>query len=165
MMMNKTSFSKRFAYLTTKLSHFWNRWRKEYLCDLRETHNSSGRETAMIHEGDIVIIADDKVKRNVWKMGRVESLITGRDGMVRGATLRVICKGKPEFLNRPLQKLYPLEVTNEKKEGLGCMEKSKEEKVVRTDGEESGRNELVRRIPRVAAFDARALTRAMLDSE
>ena len=38
-------------------------------------------------------------------------------------------------------------------------------KVVRTDGEESGRNELVRRIPRVAALDARALTRAMLDSE
>ena len=52
-----------------------------------------------------MIIADDRVKRNMWKMGRVESLITGRDGMVRGATIHVICKGKPEFENKGLNSI------------------------------------------------------------
>ena len=34
----------------------------------------------------------------------------GRDGKIRGATVRVITNGKPNFLNRPLSRLYPLVV-------------------------------------------------------
>ena len=30
--------SKRFRYLSRKLQHFWGRWRREYLVDLRESH-------------------------------------------------------------------------------------------------------------------------------
>ena len=45
------------------------------------------------------------------------------------------------------------------------MEESKEKEVVRTDGEEGGRNETVCRVPRAATLDARALTRAILGSE
>ena len=36
------SQSKRFQYLTKRKQHFWNRWRREYLDDLREFHR--GRE-------------------------------------------------------------------------------------------------------------------------
>ena len=32
----------RFRYLSVKLAHFWNRWRREYLADLREYHNNKG---------------------------------------------------------------------------------------------------------------------------
>ena len=30
--------TKRFIYLQKKATHFWKRWRKEYLTELRETH-------------------------------------------------------------------------------------------------------------------------------
>ena len=40
--------------------------------------------------------------------------ITGRDGVVRGATLKVASKsGLPTILQRPLQLLYPLEISSD----------------------------------------------------
>lgn len=36
--MNSNNLSTRFTHLTTRLTHFWNRWLKEYLADLREFH-------------------------------------------------------------------------------------------------------------------------------
>ena len=43
-------------------------------------------------------------------MWKVVGLITGKDCEVRGAKLKLITKGKAIFVNRALQKLYPLEV-------------------------------------------------------
>lgn len=41
----------------------------------------------------------------------------GKDSVVRGANIRVVTKGKPTHLSRPVQKLYPLDITS-KWEGL-----------------------------------------------
>jgi hypothetical protein len=41
-------------------------------------------------------------------VGRIESLIVGRDEVVRGA--KVMTKGNAVYLNRPVQKLYPVEL-------------------------------------------------------
>ena len=47
-------------------------------------------------------------------MAKVESLITGKDGVVRGAVLKVGSKSSPPTtLQRPLQLLYPLEISSE----------------------------------------------------
>ena len=40
-------------------------------------------------------------------MGKIESVMEGRDGKIRRATIKVITRGKPTFLNRPLTRLYP----------------------------------------------------------
>ena len=87
-------------------------------------------------------------------MGKVEHLITGKDGVVRGASVLIISKGKQEYLNRPLTKLYPLEITKKRE----------------NDGEESEDNneKTERRMVRprrAAAADAMWLTRSMLDSD
>ena len=42
-------------------------------------------------------------------MGVVEKLVVGKDGRVRGAKIKLIAKGKPVYIDRPIQKLYPLE--------------------------------------------------------
>ena len=39
-------------------------------------------------------------------------MITGKDGEVRGVSIQVMSKGKPFILNRPIQKVYPLEISN-----------------------------------------------------
>ena len=47
-------------------------------------------------------------------MEKVEELVVGKDEVVRGAKLKVFSKGKPVYLSRPIQRLYPVEV------GRGC---------------------------------------------
>ena len=101
-------------YITLKLEHFWKRWQAEYLVGLREFHKcSSGGNVRTIQKGDVVIVYGEGEKRCNWKLAVVEELIKGRDGVIRGAKVKVARKmniGKPIYLNRPLQKLYPLEV-------------------------------------------------------
>ena len=58
----------------------------------------------------------DNITRNQWKMGLIENLIRGKDGIFREATVSVCSKGKKEVLNRPLQKLFPLGLRMKRKE-------------------------------------------------
>jgi len=162
--------SRRFLHLCKLLSHFWNRWRKEYLTDLREFHKVKECKPVQIGKGDLVLIQEDSVKRGLWKVGIVEDLIIGKDGQVRGASVRKVAKGKPEFLKRPLQKLFPLEIAardHAKKEG-------KDGNKIRRNELEEGRNDERRgrledergsgsRSARAAARDARWKCRVMLD--
>ena len=57
--------------------------------------------------GEAVVGYEDDKKRGEWKMGVVEGLVIGRDGIVRGATVRVITKGKPVLLSRPVHLEIP----------------------------------------------------------
>ena len=41
----------------------------------------------------------------------MEEIINGQYGHIRGAKVRTLVKGKKEFLNLPVQKLVPLEIT------------------------------------------------------
>ena len=101
----------RFKYLSQKLAHFWQRWRKEYITSLREFHrvNTNKENGEEIRVGDVVIVFEEGKKRNEWKMAVVERLIHGK-GVVRGARVRLMKGGKPSYLDRPVQKLYPIEV-------------------------------------------------------
>jgi len=59
----------------------------------------------------MVVVHDDDLPRGLWKLARAESLVTGADGLVRGAIIRVKSRGnKSSTLRRPLQCLYPLEI-------------------------------------------------------
>ena len=54
--------------------------------------------------------ANEKHPRAFWKFGRVENLIKGQDGNVRGAGIRVHSNTGSRILKRPSQMLYPLEI-------------------------------------------------------
>ena len=100
-----------------------------------------------IINGDIVLIKEDDVKRRNWKLGRVERLIQGRDGVIRGAELKTAEDGYIGRISRPLQKLYPLEVS-ERKVPLnveeGIIKDMAEEDV---SGEKESRNEKGKSVP------------------
>ena len=107
----KETASQRARYLHKLLSHFWDRWVKEYLTELREFHKCNNRiPEKQIQIGDVVLV-HDKLKRNRWRMGVVEELYEGRDGFNRGCKVRTLTKsGKVSHLDRPVNKLYPLEI-------------------------------------------------------
>ena len=49
--------------------------------------------------------------RGFWRLGKVETLIQRKDKNVRSATVKVVLpNGKLTVINRPLSKLYPVEV-------------------------------------------------------
>lgn len=86
----------------------WSRWIKECLRELHE-RNCLKRKGDSTHpaKGDVVIIKSDDKNHAQWKLGVVIDLITGRDGVVRGAKLRT----PKSVIERPVQHFYPLELT------------------------------------------------------
>ena len=106
-MMTRKDMIKGVKHGEAVVEHFWKRWRREYLVDLRENQKLHvQKQKPIINIGDVVLIEVEGAKRNKWRLGRIEEIVTGKDGVIRGANVKT-SKGK---LSRPLQKLYPLEV-------------------------------------------------------
>ena len=95
------------------LEHFWKRFNKEYLLSIRESHNLAikGCSSDVISKGTVVSVQEDNQPRSSWKLGKIEEVYTRNDAKVRGCKVKVIANtGKPIFFNRPINRLYTLEV-------------------------------------------------------
>ena len=77
--------------IVAAIDRFWQRWSKEYLLELRQHHKMHLNSKALHgKKGDVVLIYEDNVKRNKWSVGTIEDLVIGRDGVIRGATVRKV---------------------------------------------------------------------------
>ena len=104
---SKISSKRRFLYRQKLLRDFQARWTREYLATLRERHRIPKTNTYReANVGDVVLVGDD-APRLSWRMGRIEGLIESRDGICRGA--RVKLSKTRNVVSRPLNVLYPLE--------------------------------------------------------
>ena len=88
------NLSRRARYFQTWLSQFCSRWSREYLSELHEAHSHVARSykstgDRFIKQDDIVLISEDRVPRNRWRVRKVETLIESKDGCVRGANVEV----------------------------------------------------------------------------
>ena len=101
-----TDVTKRARVQAQLISHFRERWRHEYLTSLRQYHQTTGNNDQTIKVGDVVQIYDES-PRTKWKLGTIEELITGNDGLTQAATLRT---SSGLITSRPIVKLYPLKV-------------------------------------------------------
>ena len=105
---------QRAQHINNTLNHFWKRWRNEYLMELRESHRQSNHDPPTqpsISPGAVVVVHDESLPRGFWKLGKVEEVLPGRDGQIRGAVVRIGARGEHSTLvRRPVQLLYPLEV-------------------------------------------------------
>ena len=90
---------------TRQMDDAWKRFRTEYLTSLRQYHATTGHSLHTIAVGDVVQVHHEG-PRNTWKLAIVETLHYGCDGQVRSAAIRT-AQGRT---NRPISKLYPLEV-------------------------------------------------------
>ena len=67
---------------------FWTRWRKEYLVLLNERQKWTSTERSL-RPGDLVLVADFPLPRNLWPLGRVVSVNQDASGLVRSASVKV----------------------------------------------------------------------------
>lgn len=101
---------RRVQYLTQQ---FWSRWRREYLANitLRQRWHSPRRN---IKIGDIVIVKEEELPRNEWRLGQVLDVCADEDWLVRKAKIQIGNRklGKkgqrltnPSILERPIHTL------------------------------------------------------------
>ena len=66
------SLQRRAKHLNSMLNHFWRRWSREYLLELRDTHCQRSTENShkSIETGDMVLIHDQDHPRGLWKMAK-----------------------------------------------------------------------------------------------
>ena len=117
----RETLTKRSDILGKLYERFWSQWGHEYLTALRESHaraKTGHMLTNKIKPGDVVLVHSDIKKRLMWDMAVVESLIIGNDGIARAANIRT----KNGKTNRPITKLYPLEVNSDQIEEENVVE-------------------------------------------
>ncbi len=116
---NHTQITKRLAHLHNTMELYWQRFRHVYLSQLREHHMHVNKRRTndrnILNVGDVVVVKNEKiVPRNSWRLGRVESIVVGKDNCVRGAKLSTMSnEGRRTTIRRPLQKIIPFELVSD----------------------------------------------------
>lgn len=105
--LDSTSINKRYQYRQKLKENLRQRFRTEYLGQLRSY--SWKRCSTPLQIGQIVLVGNDKSKRLSWPLAKVLELYPGRDKNVRVARLKT---AQGEIL-RPLQRLYPMEMNSD----------------------------------------------------
>ena len=82
----------------------WKSWTCEYLPHWNQRSKWSKEHARNLKEGELVWLVDDCVKGCEYKLGRIVEIITGNDGVVRSARVKM-AHGE---LNRPVVKLAPV---------------------------------------------------------
>jgi len=105
--IDSETLNRRVQYRQSLREALRERFRSEYLGML--VHRCDKKKALKIDIDDIVLVGDDNKKRVDWKLGRVLELFPGRDGVERVARVKT---ATGEIL-RPVQRLYPLEMSQE----------------------------------------------------
>ena len=88
--------------LNNIVNHFWERWKKEYLINLRENQKivTPNSNQPIINNNDIVLISEEKLPRSAWRIGVVEELVLGKD------TLKEETFAKQSFASRKNREIF-----------------------------------------------------------
>ncbi|XP_044595862.1 uncharacterized protein LOC123272906 [Cotesia glomerata] len=82
---------------------FWNKWMEQCLQRYQVIHKWKTPSND-IHEGSIVLIADERYPPGKWPLGRVLTTHQGADNLIRVAVIRT----QTSTITRPITKLCPL---------------------------------------------------------
>ncbi|XP_011173132.1 uncharacterized protein LOC105205463 [Solenopsis invicta] len=86
-------------------SHFWRRWRSNYLAQLQQRAKWL-KPNRQLQVGDLVLFKDKLAPPTKWPLARVVQLHPGKDGLTRVATIR----SSTSELMRPVNRLILLPV-------------------------------------------------------
>ena len=112
---------KRWRRIQYIANEFWTRWRKEYLSNLQSRSKWVQKKRNM-QIGDVVLLKEENLPRNQWRLGQVSDTCPEADGLVRKVSINAVTrsvdnKGKVVCtvtkLERPVHKLVLLKETDE----------------------------------------------------
>ncbi|XP_048483598.1 uncharacterized protein LOC125489949 [Plutella xylostella] len=89
----------RFQRLEQYRQHFWKRWSSEYVAELQQRTKWKTRATDLLLD-DLVLIKEDAAPPLCWRLGRVDKLYPGSDGVPRVADVRTTHGTVRRALNR-----------------------------------------------------------------
>ena len=98
----RSKFQKR---LNTARQHAWDRWHKEYIHSLMESHRIIKGDGQLPNFREVVLVLGDEKNCRLCKKAKVLRLIGGMDGVVRGH--------KGHEIERSIQLICPLEMLRE----------------------------------------------------
>ncbi|XP_015118391.1 uncharacterized protein LOC107042035 [Diachasma alloeum] len=101
------ALTRRLRYRQRLKDELRERFRVEYLGQLARRSFEKGLNGSL-KEGDLVFVGSDNTKRLDWPLARVIEVFPGKDGVVR--VVRV--KTAIQTLTRPIQRLFPLELSS-----------------------------------------------------
>jgi hypothetical protein len=86
------------------LNSFWKRWSHDYLLEqnVRKKWRTPDHQDLI---DKVVLIKDDSLSRNVWKMGKIVDTVKSKDNLVR----TVLVKTPTSVIRRPIQRIALLE--------------------------------------------------------
>ncbi|XP_075158181.1 uncharacterized protein LOC142231459 [Haematobia irritans] len=103
------SLVNRWQRLKVMHQHFCLRWKEEYLKELHKRHKWK-TSSENVKESDLVVIKEENLPPNCWRLGRISKVHPGSDGKVRVVDI-VTEKGN---ITRPITKIVilPSDSTN-----------------------------------------------------
>jgi hypothetical protein len=97
---NVTSFAHLWRKRQAILNQFWKRWHNDYLLS-QNIRKIWKNPTFQDLKDRLVLIREDNMSRNEWKIGRIVEMCPSKDGLIRN----VVVKTHSSTLRRPVQKL------------------------------------------------------------
>lgn len=98
---------------TKNLDNYWKIWNEEYIPSLRERFTINNQNPRYCIKNtpkiDELVLIKENLPRAMWKTGKIIELITGKDGISRGAKIELPNK---HIINRAMSNIYPLELYN-----------------------------------------------------
>ena len=98
---NVTSFTHLWKKRQSILNSFWKRWSTNYLLEQQVRRKWKNPSQENLLDRIVLIREEDKLSRNVWKIGRIIETHPSKDGLIRNVTV----KTATQTLRRPVQKL------------------------------------------------------------
>ncbi|XP_026730719.1 uncharacterized protein LOC113495918 [Trichoplusia ni] len=108
-----TARPNRYELIEKTRQQFWKRWSREFIAELQNRAKWK-RNSKEIQVGDLIIIKEDHSMPLHWRMGRVERLYLGADGICRVADVRTATG----TVKRAVTKLCPLPGVDQEEQEL-----------------------------------------------
>ncbi|XP_058839359.1 uncharacterized protein LOC131694869 [Topomyia yanbarensis] len=100
-----TNRLSRWQHIQKLREHFWKRWSREYVTELQVRTKWLSQRTN-VQPNMIVLVKEDNLPPQSWRIGRVTNVYPGPDGLVRVVDV----KTKTGIFRRPIHKLAPLPI-------------------------------------------------------
>lgn len=108
--LQETNISRlnQYQQATQVLQQFWSRWSVEYISTLQQRTKWKIESCNLLKPGTLVILKEDNLPPLKWKLGRVQKLFPGADGLIRVVSV----KTQHGEVRRTIQKLCVLPIDN-----------------------------------------------------